>query len=63
MEKGSLRPRVLSRRDFLKVGGAGLAGAPRGRAEQFNASLEGETTPKDAARTLERELESVIQQG
>jgi multiple sugar transport system substrate-binding protein len=27
MEKGSWRPRVLSRRDFLKTGGAGLAGA------------------------------------
>src|SRR5215216_649404 len=27
MEKGSWRPRVLSRRDFLKAGGAGLAGA------------------------------------
>src|SRR5215211_1332149 len=32
-------------------------------AEQFNASLKGETTPKDAARTLKRELESIIQQG
>jgi hypothetical protein len=32
-------------------------------AEQFNASLEGETTPTDAALTLERELESIIQQG
>jgi multiple sugar transport system substrate-binding protein len=32
-------------------------------AEQFNASLKGETTPKDAARTLKLELESIIQQG
>jgi hypothetical protein len=31
--------------------------------EQFDASLEGETTPTDAALTLERELESIIQQG
>lgn len=32
-------------------------------AEQFNASLKGVTTPEDAARTLKRELESIIQQG
>jgi ABC-type glycerol-3-phosphate transport system substrate-binding protein len=126
VRKGSWRPRELSRRDFLKAGGAGLAGAaflgaagctgdehsggttklyfttrsalyddpeiqekvpvvalakealqhtrPRPvspyysdmsleMAEQFNASLKGETTPKDAARTLKRELESIIQQG
>jgi hypothetical protein len=31
--------------------------------EQFNASLKGETTPTDAALTLERELESIFQQG
>ena len=32
-------------------------------AELFNASLEGETTPIDAALTLKRELESIVQQG
>jgi multiple sugar transport system substrate-binding protein len=32
-------------------------------AEQFNASLKGETTPKGAARTLKSELENIIQQG
>jgi multiple sugar transport system substrate-binding protein len=31
--------------------------------EQFNASLKGDTTPEEAARTLKSELESIIQQG
>ena len=31
-------------------------------AEQFNASLSGDTPPEEAARTLKRELESIIQQ-
>jgi hypothetical protein len=92
VEKGSWRPRELSRRDFLKAGGAGLKAGGAGLAgaaflgaagctgdeqsggttklyftspadaTQFNASLKAQTTPKDAARTLKRELESIIQQ-
>jgi len=31
--------------------------------EQFNASLKGDTTPGEAARTLKSELESIIQEG
>ena len=31
--------------------------------EQFNASLAGDTTPEEAARTLKSELESIIRQG
>jgi multiple sugar transport system substrate-binding protein len=31
--------------------------------DQFHASLRGETTPKEAARTLKSELENIIQQG
>jgi multiple sugar transport system substrate-binding protein len=31
--------------------------------EQFYASLKGETTPEEAARTLKSELENIIQQG
>jgi multiple sugar transport system substrate-binding protein len=31
--------------------------------EQFNASLKGDTTPGEAARTLKGELESIIQEG
>ena len=31
--------------------------------DQFNASLKGETTPEEAARTLKSELESIIQEG
>jgi multiple sugar transport system substrate-binding protein len=31
--------------------------------DQFNASLSGETTPAEAARTLKSELENIIQQG
>jgi multiple sugar transport system substrate-binding protein len=31
--------------------------------EQFNASLRGDTTPEEAARTLKSELENIIQQG
>ena len=31
--------------------------------EQFNASLKGDTTPQEAARTLKSELEKIIQQG
>jgi multiple sugar transport system substrate-binding protein len=31
--------------------------------EQFNASLKGDITPEEAARTLESELENIIQQG
>jgi multiple sugar transport system substrate-binding protein len=32
-------------------------------AEQFNASLTGDLTPEEAARTLKKSLESIIQQG
>ena len=32
-------------------------------AEQFNASLKGDMTPEEAARTLKSELENIIQQG
>ena len=32
-------------------------------AEQFNASLSGDTPPEEAARTLKRELENIIKQG
>jgi multiple sugar transport system substrate-binding protein len=32
-------------------------------AEQFNASLSGDVTPEEAARTLKKGLESIIQQG
>jgi multiple sugar transport system substrate-binding protein len=32
-------------------------------AEQFNASLTGDVTPEEAARTLKKGLESIIQQG
>ena len=32
-------------------------------AEQFNASLTGDLTPEEAARTLKEGLESIIQQG
>jgi len=32
-------------------------------AEQFNASLKGDATPEEAARTLKKELESIIQEG
>jgi trehalose/maltose transport system substrate-binding protein len=31
--------------------------------DQFNASLKGDTTPEEAARTLKSELENIIQQG
>src|SRR5215211_7801667 len=31
--------------------------------EQFHASLRGDTAPEEAARTLKRELENIIQQG
>jgi hypothetical protein len=31
--------------------------------DQFHASLRGETTPEEAARTLKIELENIIQQG
>ena len=31
--------------------------------EQFNASLKGDTTPEEAARTLKSELQSIIQEG
>ena len=31
--------------------------------EQFNASLKGDITPEEAARTLKSELERIIQQG
>ncbi|MDQ3863073.1 MAG: hypothetical protein M3317_06175 [Actinomycetota bacterium] len=31
--------------------------------EQFNASLTGDTTPEEAARTLKSDLESIIRQG
>ena len=31
--------------------------------EQFNASLKGDTPPEEAARTLKKELESIIQEG
>ena len=31
--------------------------------EQFNASLVGDTTPEEAARTLKEELENFIRQG
>src|SRR5215210_7896616 len=31
--------------------------------DQFNASLKGDTTPEEAARTLKSELECIIQQG
>jgi hypothetical protein len=54
----------LSRKDFLKVGGTGLAGAAFLGAGRSSSTLRSrETTPKDAARTLKRELESIIQQG
>jgi ABC-type glycerol-3-phosphate transport system substrate-binding protein len=87
-------PGTLSRRDFLKVGGTGLAGAALlGAAgcgggeqgggatelystvspyysdmslemkEQFNASLVGDISPDEAARTLKEQLENFIQQG
>jgi multiple sugar transport system substrate-binding protein len=32
-------------------------------AEQFNAALKGEVSPEEAAQTLQRELESIIEQG
>ena len=32
-------------------------------AEQFNASLSGDVSPEEAARTLKEQLESFIQQG
>jgi hypothetical protein len=54
--------RELLRRDFLEVGGTGLAGAALLGAGRSSSTLRSrETTPKDAARTLERE--SIIQQG
>jgi multiple sugar transport system substrate-binding protein len=31
--------------------------------DQFNASLKGDTTPEETARTLKSELENIIQQG
>jgi multiple sugar transport system substrate-binding protein len=36
---------------------------PLEMAEQFNASLKGDTTPEKAARTLKSELQSNIQEG
>ncbi len=32
-------------------------------AEQFNAALKGEVSPEQAAQTLQKELESIIEQG
>ena len=63
---GNLRSvsRELLRRDFFKVGGTGLTGAALLGAGRSSSTLRSrETTPKDAARTLECEPESIIQQG
>ena len=32
-------------------------------AEQFNAALKGEVSPEEAAQTLRKQLESIIEQG
>jgi hypothetical protein len=49
----------LSRREFLRLGGAGLAGM----AEQFNLSLKGETDPQAAVQSLQEELTKIVEQG